>query len=146
MSNHDLYNPKHLSKRPFLIINTRFLPGPKAATQVKNWAADSGWNVLEEVVIVDRINNRHQTYATLILDVLEDKVIKNGFHQSTDEDAKKHYLEKYKDKLEQAIEVWATNQARKQVHEQIKLAKAQQAVATDVTVVGDLPASDASAE
>lgn len=107
-----MYNANYLSKRPFLVINTKFLPAARAQTHVAGWAEKSGWNVSEEVAIVDRVTKRHQTYATLILDVLEDKVIKNGFRGSESQDVKAHYLRKFAPQIVEALDIWATSEAQ----------------------------------
>lgn len=113
-----MYNKNYLSKRPFLVITTRFLPGPQAKTAMKNWSEKSGWNVAEEVVIVDRVKNKHTTYATLILDVLENKIVKNGFKDADPQEVKTYYLNKYKNQLQQALTIWADDEAKRIAIEQ----------------------------
>lgn len=113
------YNKKYLSKRPFLIINLVYKPGPGARTHVKNWAETSGWEVSEELSIVDRVTNRHNTYSTLIIDILEARVVKNTFENATNEEAMAHYLEKYKPQITQAVSYWAEKEAHKKAVEDL---------------------------
>lgn len=127
-----MYNKNYLSKRPFLVITTRFLPGPQAKTSQPNWSEKSGWNVAEEVVLVDRVKDRHLTYATLIVDVLEDRVVKNSFRDSQDVDAKSYYLRKYSAQVQQALTIWADNEAKRIAVEQFTAP--QVSAVTDVAV------------
>jgi hypothetical protein len=108
-----MYNKNYLSKRPFLVINTKFLPGPGARTANKDWADQSGWNVVEEISIVDRVMTKHQTYATLIVDILEGKCVKNGFSNAAPEDAMAFYLDKYRSQIKEAVGVWLEREAQK---------------------------------
>lgn len=128
-----MYNKNYLSKRPFLVITTSFLPGPQAKTSMKNWSENSGWNVAEEVVIVDRVKNKHLTYATLILDVLEDKIVKNSFRDADPQTVRTHYMNKYKNQLQQALTIWADNEAKRIAIEQYTSEKeVEPVVATEV--------------
>lgn len=114
-----MYNKNYLSKRPFLIVNTKFKPGPNARTQQKNWAETAGWNVIEEVSIVDRVTPKHTTYATLIVDILEAKCIKNGFGNASNDDAMGHFMQKYKDQVKEAMSIWLEREAQRVARENV---------------------------
>jgi hypothetical protein len=109
----NMYNKNYLSKRPFLVVSTKFLPGPGARTAQKNWAEQSGWNVVEEVAIVDRVTPKHQTFSTLIVDILESKCVKNGFAGSTNDEAMAHFMQKYKEQIKEAVGIWLEREAQK---------------------------------
>ena len=106
-----MYNKNYLSKRPFLIITNRFKPARGSQTQQANWADKSGWEVHEEVMVVDRVTDKHISTATAIIDVMEAKVIKNGFNDSSREDIMNHFMNKYKKQLTEAIDIWMTRLA-----------------------------------
>lgn len=107
-----MYNKNYLAKRPFLIITNHFKPARGAQTQQKGWSEKSGWEVHEEVVVVDRVTTKHQNYATAIIDVMEAKVIKNGFQESTRDEILQHFMTKYKAQLTEAIDIWMSKLAR----------------------------------
>ena len=107
-----MYNKNYLAKRPFLIITNHFKPARGAQTQQKGWADKSGWEVHEEVVVVDRVTAKHQSQATAIIDVMEAKVIKNGFPDTARDDILKHFMTKYKAQLTEAIDIWISRLAR----------------------------------
>lgn len=107
-----MYNKNYLAKRPFLIITNHFKPARGAKTQQKGWADKSGWEVHEEVVVVDRVTAKHQSQATAIIDVMEAKVIKNGFPDTARDDILKHFMTKYKAQLTEAIDIWISRLAR----------------------------------
>lgn len=107
-----MYNKNYLAKRPFLIITNHFKPARGAQTQQKGWSEKSGWEVHEEVVVVDRVTNKHHNYATAIIDVMEAKVIKNGFQDSTRDEILQHFMTKYRAQLTEAIDIWMTSLAK----------------------------------
>lgn len=141
------YDKKKQSNRPFLVITTKFRPGPQAATHVKDWSEQSGWQVEEEVTLVDRIKPRHLAYATLIVDVLEAKVVKNGFQNASGVEAMGHYMQKYREQIKEAIGVWLQREATKAaisgrefvppdaIKEAIKAMKDAEAVSTEMETV-----------
>jgi len=128
-----MYNKNYLSKRPFMVITCKFRPGQGAQTQIAGWAERSGWNVVEEIAIVDRVSNKHMTYGTLIIDVLEAKVVKNGFQNTSKDEAMQHYMTKYKKELTEAIGVWMETNAHQKALEQI--------AAEDAAVTSEAPAA-----
>lgn len=101
-----MYNKNNLSKRPFVIITNRYTPGPHAQTHQKGWAEKSGWVINEELAIVDRIKPRHETYATVIIDVMEAKVLRNRLQNAPDDTILTHYMTKYKAQIQQAVGTW----------------------------------------
>lgn len=107
------YNKNYLSKRPFLVVTAKFLPGDGARTAGAGWAEKSGWNIAEEVAIVDRVSNKHLQNGTLIVDILEGKAVKNGFRNATPDEAASHFLNKYKDQVKEAMGIWLEREARK---------------------------------
>lgn len=107
-----MYNKNYLSKRPFLIITNKFLPSKGAQTQQKNWTEKSGWQTNEEMSVVDRVTSKHTSMATVIIDVMEAKVIKNGFVESSNDEIMQHFMTKYKAQLTEAIDIWMSRLAR----------------------------------
>lgn len=147
-----MYNKNYLSKRPFLIVNTTFTPGPGARTAQKDWAEKAGWNVIEDIAIVDRVTNKHQTYATLIVDILEAKCVKNGFTNVTREEAMAHFMQKYKEEIKQAMAVWLEREAHKRAATSLQdllkqmTPENQHALVLDDTVGAEVTAEEATAE
>jgi hypothetical protein len=107
------YNKKKLSHRPFLVVTAKFLPGNGAKTHTKGWAETAGWNIAEEVAIVDRVTEKHIINSTLIIDILEAVSVKNGFRDATPEEATTHFLQKYKEQVKEAMGVWLEREAQK---------------------------------
>ena len=121
----------YLRNRPFLVVKYLQTPNAESNTRVKGWGTDGKWDVNESMVIVDRIKSRHQQEATIILDILEGKVIKNRFDEAGDGKVFAYYFERYKDDITKAIQDWARkspdNLARlKQIEENAEYALAEQ--------------------
>jgi hypothetical protein len=121
----------YLRNRPFLVIKYLQTPHAESNTRVKGWGTDGKWDVNESMVIVDRIKDRHQREAHIILDILEGRVIKNRFDNTEDTKVFAHYFERYKDDIQEAIQRWArkdpANLARlKQIEENAEFALAEQ--------------------
>jgi hypothetical protein len=115
-----MYNKNYLAKRPFLIITNHFKPARGAQTQQPGWSDKSGWEVHEEVVVVDRVTNKHHSYATAIIDVMEAKVIKNGFQDSSRDDILQHFMTKYRAQLTEAIDIWMSRLAKEKALGELK--------------------------
>ena len=107
-----MYNKNYLSKRPFVVITNRYTPAPGAQTQKKGWADTAGWVVNEEMTVVDRITNKHEMYATVIIDVMEAKVLRNRFQDMTSDQILGHFMNKYKAQIQEAIGIWMERLAR----------------------------------
>lgn len=107
-----IYNKNHLSKRPFLIVNATFKPPQGAHTSTKGWADTAGWDRHESISLVDRIKPQHLTNSSVIIDILEVKVIKNSF-EHTPAEVIKYFLEKYKPQIKEALKIWANKEALK---------------------------------
>jgi len=103
------YNEKYLSKRPFLIISTRYTPVASVKTSVKAWGANrDNWNRTEVPVIVDRVTAKHLTEADVIVDIMEQKCIKNRDGNGHD-DIVRLYLNKYANDITGAVATWTKN-------------------------------------
>jgi hypothetical protein len=142
-----MYNKNYLSKRPFVIITNRYTPGPHAQTQKKGWSDTAGWVVNEEMTVVDRVSAKHQSYATVIIDVMEAKVIRNSFEDMTNDALLTHYMTKYKAQIQQAISVWMERLARQRALSGEVTAPVpqivtdlQEAAAAEATIEADKPA------
>ena len=141
-----MYNKNYLAKRPFLIITNRFKPARGAQTQVANWAEKSGWEVHEEVMVVDRVTAKHLSMATAIIDVMEAKVVKNGFSESSREDIMTHFMTKYKSQITESIDIWMTRLATDKAMSEIVSALPVAQTASDETVVSTEATTDTSVE
>lgn len=111
MASEKLYNKNNLSKRPFMLITTIYKPPRGARTEQKGWAERSGWDLHENVQFVDRITQKHLTNVTAIVDVLEAKLVKNGFADASPSDVMAHYLKRYEQETKQAIGIWMERQS-----------------------------------
>lgn len=71
-------NPGYLRDRPFLIVDIYQVPNPRVRTNRKGWLNDPT-NVTdkEHPTVVTRITDHHLRQASVIIDLLNDRVIKN---------------------------------------------------------------------
>lgn len=98
---------KYNRGRPFLVINRHATPSDGEHTSVKNWGKIGKWKVEEEIIIVDRVTDKHIIQATVIIDILKREVVKNRYESKTDNNTViKHYLSTYKDEVADGIEAW----------------------------------------
>jgi hypothetical protein len=110
-----MYNKKYLAKRPFLVVKNSYRPAKGANTAVSGWGDLNGgqWSIFESINFVDRIKDKDLSDAVVIIDILEAKVIKNGFKdKNPNDDLLKHYLSKYKKQTAEAISIWMENKAQ----------------------------------
>jgi hypothetical protein len=92
--------------RPFLVVSMTGVPQRGAKTSEKGWSEKANaWNVLESPVIVDRVSNKMMTEASVIIDILNTKVVKNRY--GNDEEVVKYYLGKYSAEISESIRIWS---------------------------------------
>ncbi len=96
---------KYNRGRPFLIITRHFSPSDGENTSVKDWGK-TGKKTLQEYITIDnRVRDQHLVNATVIIDILQRRVVKSRFAES-DDVVIKHYLTQYKDDIAKAIQTW----------------------------------------
>jgi hypothetical protein len=102
--------PNHLQnlrERPFLIINSIFRPKRHVKTEKKGWAeSNDNFDIFESPSVVDRVSSRHMTEATVIIDINNKRTLKNRFEAADDAEVADHYLTKYADQVNQAMDIW----------------------------------------
>ncbi len=96
---------KYLKDRPFLVMNLVHMTPKGAHTNTKNYGKEGKWQLGESVSIEDSIKDRHMTTASVIVDILKAKVIKNRLEKS-DEEVMEYLVTKYKDDIVKGIQVW----------------------------------------
>jgi hypothetical protein len=97
----------YLRNRPFLTITLIQTPRSGAKTEVKGWSKqDTNWEVLENPVVVDRINDKQLLNSNIIIDLLNKKIVKNGFSTNSDTDVLEHYFKKYATQIEETLQEW----------------------------------------
>lgn len=101
---------KYNRNRPFLLITHHASPANGQKTESANWKNDGKWDINEEISIVDRVNDRHITSCSVIVDILNRKLVKNRFSEShSEEEVVKHYLTRYNKEVVEGIEIWTKN-------------------------------------
>jgi hypothetical protein len=114
-STRDLTNLRH---RPFLVVRTITRPAKGVNTSKKGWAADqNNWSIFETASVEDRVSGRTMSEATVIVDVMRGNCVTNRFDRASDQEVAKHYLEKYRDSVERAMDLWLSKMARKMAAE-----------------------------
>lgn len=93
--------------RPFLLVTRLATPPEGARTENKEWYKESGWQVQEQISIVDKVEDKHLTSCTIILDILKRRLVKNRFqNEATTDEVIKHYLQVYKKEIAEGIQLW----------------------------------------
>jgi len=104
---------KYNRGRPFLVINRIASPSEGEKTSTKDWGKTGKWKMDEEILIVDRVTNKHTLQATVIIDILQRKMVKNRFSNTTDNDTViKHYLTTYNDHVVDGLQTWMKQNAK----------------------------------
>ena len=107
-------NGKYLRNRPFLMVTLVRRPAKGVKTEKAGWADQTGaFESFEQTMLTDRVNAVHLRDANVIIDVMNAKVVKNSLSANTDEQVINYYMEKYRDKVKEAMDIWLTDLARK---------------------------------
>lgn len=98
--------------RPFLVAHLSYVPRDGVKTHQKGWMEDTGnVKIMERVALVDRLN-KSQQLADVVLDLINTKVIRN-MTRLNDDDVFADFADRYQNQIEQALKVWAYNEAKK---------------------------------
>ena len=93
--------------RPFLLVTRLATPPKGSRTEKKEWYKETGWQVQEQISIVDKVEDKHLSTCTVILDILRRRLVKNRFaDEATDDEVIKHYLQVYKNEIAEGIQLW----------------------------------------
>lgn len=95
--------------RPFLVITQHMSPAKGEDTSIKDWGKTGKKNLQEMVEIVDTVKDKHMTQATVIIDVLQRKVVKSRYPEENEE-VLTHYLTQYKSQVAEGIQIWMGGQ------------------------------------
>lgn len=107
-------NEKYPRNRPFLTITFIRRPEKGVNTSKFGWMEVTGnVNTFEQPILVDRINATHMIKANVIIDVLNGKCVKNYFEKTPDDEVVTYFLEKYRDQVKEAMDVWLSQAAGK---------------------------------
>lgn len=103
------FGDRYLRNRPFLVVTNVARPSKDAKTSVKGWNnTQTNVNVFERVSVVDSVSGRLLQEATIIIDILNNKVVKNRYATSSDEEkVLQHFISKYGKEVTQGLEIWA---------------------------------------
>lgn len=97
---------KYNKDRPFLIITRHAKPSAGERTETKDWLETGKWQVEENVIIVDRVTDKHLQSATVIIDILKRSIVKNRFTENEQSEVINHYLKEYSNHVVDGIGIW----------------------------------------
>lgn len=96
----------YLRNRPFLIISYMFVPATGQNTSAKDFASKAEYNAVENMVIVDRVSDKHMVQADLIIDLFNQKIVKNRSLPGTAEELTNKFVARYADDVKAALATW----------------------------------------
>lgn len=108
-----MFNSKYNRDRPFLVINIIKRPAKKSRTSVPNWGEqENAWDIFEQPYVVDNVTNKVMNSASVIIDVLQSRVIKSHYNDATPEQLVEYYVTKYQEQIQEAMKVWLERMAK----------------------------------
>lgn len=97
----------YLRFRPFLVIDLYNSPADHVKTHMKGWTGlPKNWMSRENPYVVDRINTKHMKQATVIIDLMNKKLIKNRFSGTPGDEVIAHYQSRYSTQIAEAMDIW----------------------------------------
>ena len=102
------FGEKYLRYRPFLVITQTGNAAKTAKTHKKDWKKTPDQFVIRETpMIVDRVSDKMLGEASIIIDILNTKLVKNRFDGSGEpEKILEYYLGKYSKEVTHGIQIW----------------------------------------
>jgi hypothetical protein len=126
-----------LKNKPFMLINFIYQPAPGENTSKKNWGEVSKWQTKEEIFFVDRLNAKHLTDYTVVIDLLNAVVLKHRFEDTSKGEIYAHFVNKYKKDVMKAIDAWRQKRGVDLLKNQPNVEKAITNAMENVTVNGE---------
>lgn len=104
---------RYLRNRPFLCI-TMIARAAKGVNTAKAGWKDMTGNIdnFESPAVVDRVNGSHLKNCNIIIDVMNQKIVKNCFPDTPEAEVVGYYLNKYREQVKQGMDIWLTGLAR----------------------------------
>lgn len=98
----------YLRNRPFMIITYSRKPQTGQATQVAGWGAgdEDAWDVTENMIIADRISDKQMQFADVIIDLLNNSIVKNRLGSVADSTLVDGYVARYMVDVKKAMTRW----------------------------------------
>lgn len=114
---------KYNKDRPFLLITRLRSPSDNEKTNTPNWGETGKWKVQEYVEMVDRVNDRHLRDVTVIIDVLQRRLVKSSIRAegTSDDVVIKNYLTSYNQQVVEGLSAWIEKTNRNKKPEDIAL-------------------------
>lgn len=107
---------RYLRNRPFLCIEFVNRPAKGVKTEKAGWKDITGSEAqFEKPYVVDRVNDIQMRNANIIVDVLNGVCVKNGFPDTPSDQVAHHFLERYREQVKEAMDIWLTKAAQKVV-------------------------------
>ena len=101
----------YLRGRPFLVINVIHSAAKGTRTERKGWHLTAeNWQSNDAPSIVDRVSKKILENATVIIDLVNNKLIKNRYQDNSSEEILKHFTDKYPNEIAQVIAHWKATQ------------------------------------
>jgi hypothetical protein len=92
--------------RPFLVITHIKTPAKGQRTNLQGWTKDAEWDTHESMKVVDRLNTKTLTSASIILDILDEKVVKNRYDNIPNQEIFDEYVKKYVEDIQEGLIAW----------------------------------------
>lgn len=101
----------YLRNRPFMIITYIRRPTTGQATQIKGWskANDDAWDITENMIIVDRVSQKHLETADVVIDLLNNSTVKNRLGDVMDSTIIDGYVKRYYNDVKSAMASWVAD-------------------------------------
>ena len=91
--------------RPFLVITHIKTVKPGTRTGLTGWMTEDSFDIHEDMVVVDRLPDRMLRTASIIIDILGEKVVKNRYNVENSE-LYTQYVEKYVEDIQEGMTAW----------------------------------------
>lgn len=97
---------EEIKHRPYMFITFIQRPSPGSKTNDPTWKENGTWEVTEKMVISDYPKSRMMLEASVVIDLLNTKVVKNRNGDLSDVSCNEYFARYYVEIVE-ALKVWA---------------------------------------
>lgn len=98
----------YLRNRPFMVVTYTYVLSAGQKSQARGFMETAQWEPVENMVIVDRVSTKQMQTAELVLDLLENKVLKCRDGSLNHKEVFDRFVARHFDDVKAALAGWIT--------------------------------------
>lgn len=96
----------YLRNRPFMVITYSYVLAAGQKSNAPGFGTTAEWEPIENMVICDRVSGKQMNNAELVIDILENKVVKTRDSSIDPNQLIQVFVKRHYDEIKRALGIW----------------------------------------